>query len=96
MVYLVAEILPELIGNGRARQAVSGVTSFLDPGRELRDAMRQKEIAPTVQNKRQLKTGEHNLIAMGVSQRPGTTLFFGGAAAAVLERSEVSILFVAG
>jgi hypothetical protein len=51
MVYLVAEILPELIGNGRARQAVSGVTNFLDPGRELRDAMRQKEIAPTVQNK---------------------------------------------
>jgi nucleotide-binding universal stress UspA family protein len=45
---------------------------------------------------RQLKTGQHNLIAMGVSQRPGTTLFFGGAAAAVLERSEVSILFVAG
>src|SRR5438105_9568228 len=51
MVYLVAEILPELIGNGRARQVVSGVTSLLDPGRELREAMRQKEIAPTVQNK---------------------------------------------
>jgi Kef-type K+ transport system membrane component KefB/nucleotide-binding universal stress UspA family protein len=44
---------------------------------------------------RQLKAGDHNLVVMGVAPRPGTTLSFGDAAAAVLERSERSILFVA-
>ncbi len=44
---------------------------------------------------RQLKLGNHNLIVMGVSPRPGTTLGFGNAPAAVLERAERSILFVA-
>jgi Kef-type K+ transport system membrane component KefB/nucleotide-binding universal stress UspA family protein len=44
---------------------------------------------------RQLRIGEHNLIVMGVSPRPGTTLFFGDAAAAVLKRSNRSILLVA-
>jgi len=43
----------------------------------------------------QLEAGEHNLVVMGVSPRPGTTLSFGDAAAAVLERSDRSILFVA-
>jgi K+:H+ antiporter len=43
----------------------------------------------------QLSAGKHDLIVMGVSPRPGATLFFGDAAAAVLERSETSVLFVA-
>jgi nucleotide-binding universal stress UspA family protein len=43
----------------------------------------------------QLRIGEHNLIIMGVSPRPRTTLFFGDAAAAVLKRSHRSILLVA-
>jgi len=43
---------------------------------------------------RQLGGGEHNLVVMGVSPRPGATLSFGDAAAAVLERSERSVLFV--
>ena len=42
----------------------------------------------------QLEAGEHNLVVMGVSPRPGTTLSFGDAATAVLERSERSILSV--
>ena len=42
----------------------------------------------------QLEAGEHNLVVMGVSPRLGTTLSFGDAATAVLERSERSILFV--
>jgi Kef-type K+ transport system membrane component KefB len=42
----------------------------------------------------QLEAGEHNLVVMGVSPRPGTTLSLGDAAAAVLERSDRSILFV--
>jgi nucleotide-binding universal stress UspA family protein len=43
---------------------------------------------------RQLRVGEHNLIVMGVSPRPGPTLFFGNVPAAILERSDRSILFV--
>ena len=36
----------------------------------------------------------HTLIVMGVNRRPGETLFFGNVAAAVLERSQRSILLV--
>jgi len=36
-----------------------------------------------------------NFIIMGVVRRPGEKLFFGDTAAAVLEKSEGSILFVA-
>jgi nucleotide-binding universal stress UspA family protein len=39
--------------------------------------------------------GKHNLIVMGVSRRPGMTLSFGAVAAAVLQGSERSLLFVA-
>jgi len=44
---------------------------------------------------RQLEAGDHNLVVMGVVPRPGTMLSFGDAAAAILERSDRSILFVA-
>jgi Kef-type K+ transport system membrane component KefB/nucleotide-binding universal stress UspA family protein len=44
---------------------------------------------------RQVRAGRHNLIVMGVSPRPGETLFFGAAPASVLGRSERSILIVA-
>jgi Kef-type K+ transport system membrane component KefB/nucleotide-binding universal stress UspA family protein len=37
----------------------------------------------------------HDLIVMGVSRRPGDKLFFGDTAAAVLEKSPASIVFVA-
>ncbi len=43
----------------------------------------------------QLAADEHNLVVMGVSPRPATTLSFGDAAAAMLERSDRSILFIA-
>ena len=42
-----------------------------------------------------LEAKTHDLIVMGVSRRPGDKLFFGDTAAAVLERSPASILFVA-
>lgn len=38
---------------------------------------------------------KHNFIVMGVARRPGEKLFFGDTAAAILEKSESSILFVA-
>ena len=39
--------------------------------------------------------GKHNLVVMGVGRRPGEKLFFGDTAAALLEKSEGSLLFVA-
>jgi nucleotide-binding universal stress UspA family protein len=44
---------------------------------------------------RQVRAGKHNLIVMGVSPRPGETLFFGAAPASILDRSERSVLIVA-
>ncbi len=38
---------------------------------------------------------KHNFIVMGVARRPGDKLFFGDTAAAILEKAESSILFVA-
>ena len=43
---------------------------------------------------RQQRIGKHNLIVMGVSPRTGSNLFFGSVPAAVLARSDCSILFV--
>jgi K+:H+ antiporter len=43
----------------------------------------------------QLSTADHNLVVMGVSPRPGTALFLGDTATAMLARSERSILLVA-
>jgi Kef-type K+ transport system membrane component KefB/nucleotide-binding universal stress UspA family protein len=39
--------------------------------------------------------GGYDLIVLGVARRPGETLFFGNMAAAVLERCETAIVFVA-
>ena len=43
----------------------------------------------------QLEFGDHNLLVMGVSPRPGDQLFFGEVPAELLERAECSVLFVA-
>jgi Kef-type K+ transport system membrane component KefB/nucleotide-binding universal stress UspA family protein len=43
----------------------------------------------------EVKKRGHDLIVMGVSRRPGDKLFFGDTAAAVLEKSPASIVFVA-
>ena len=43
----------------------------------------------------EVKKHGHDLIVMGVSRRPGDKLFFGDTAAAVLENSPASIVFVA-
>jgi Kef-type K+ transport system membrane component KefB/nucleotide-binding universal stress UspA family protein len=44
---------------------------------------------------REAKRGGYDLVVLGVTRRPGETLFFGNMAAAVLERSDTAILFVA-
>ncbi len=51
-------------------------------------------MAPDEAILRESKRG-YDLIVLGVSRRPGDTLFFGNIAAAVLDRSETSNLFVA-
>ena len=43
---------------------------------------------------RRLHNGTHNLVVIGVSPRPGESLAFGQVAAAVLARSERSVVFV--
>ena len=51
-------------------------------------------IAPADAILRQARLGDHNLIVMGVTKRPGDTLSFGDVAAAMLESSDRSLVFV--
>jgi nucleotide-binding universal stress UspA family protein len=44
---------------------------------------------------KEARRGEYDLIILGVTRRPGETLSFGNMAAAVLENSNLSIVFVA-
>lgn len=61
-------------------------------GVPVRTVVRRRAAADAIL--RQLRAGNHNLIVMGVSPRPGTPLFFGHVPAAILDRSDRSILFV--
>jgi nucleotide-binding universal stress UspA family protein len=53
------------------------------------------DVAPHDAILAEMKKRGHGLIVMGVSRRPGDKLFFGDTAAAVLEKSPASIVFVA-
>ena len=53
------------------------------------------DLAPDKAILAELKEAKHDLIIMGAGRRPGDKLFFGDTAAAVLEKSSASILFVA-
>jgi nucleotide-binding universal stress UspA family protein len=44
---------------------------------------------------KEAQRGGYDLIILGVTRRPGETLSFGNMAVAVLENSDMSILFVA-
>jgi nucleotide-binding universal stress UspA family protein len=59
---------------------------------ELRTAIR---VDVTAEEAIVKEMGKYDLVVMGVTRRPGDTLFFGKTAAAVLESSQQSILFVA-
>jgi nucleotide-binding universal stress UspA family protein len=50
--------------------------------------------APAEAVLRQLKRGQHNLLVMGVSPRPGAELSFGQTAGNLLAEAECSVLFV--
>jgi Kef-type K+ transport system membrane component KefB/nucleotide-binding universal stress UspA family protein len=62
-------------------------------GRPIRTALRL-DISPEDAILRQARLGHYNLIVMGVGRPASETLFFGKVAAAVLENSKNSILFV--
>jgi Kef-type K+ transport system membrane component KefB/nucleotide-binding universal stress UspA family protein len=62
-------------------------------GRSIRTALRL-DVSPEDAILRQARLGRYNLIVMGVGKPAGDTLFFGKVAAAVLENSDHSILFV--
>jgi hypothetical protein len=49
--YVIAEILPDAMNSRSARHAGSGVARALNPGRELREALRQAALTPTAENK---------------------------------------------
>jgi Kef-type K+ transport system membrane component KefB/nucleotide-binding universal stress UspA family protein len=53
------------------------------------------DVAPDHAILSESKKGGYDLIVMGVGRRPGKKLFFGDTAAAVFERSPMSIVFVA-
>ena len=53
------------------------------------------DVAPDKAILDESKKAEHDLIIMGVSRRPGDKLFFGDTAAALLEKSPVSVVFLA-
>ncbi|MBV9635697.1 MAG: cation:proton antiporter [Methylobacteriaceae bacterium] len=63
-------------------------------GVTVRTAVRV-HVAPEDAILREANVGGHNLIVMGVSRRSGEPLSFGEVAAAVLERADRSLLFVA-
>ncbi len=61
---------------------------------ELRTRVRANVVAEEAILK-EIAHGKHNLIVMGAGRRPGDKLFFGDTAAALLEKSEKSLLFLA-
>ena len=60
----------------------------------IRTALRL-DVAPEDAILKAAERGGYDLIVLGVTRRPGETLFFGNTAAAVLDRCETAILFVA-
>jgi nucleotide-binding universal stress UspA family protein len=61
---------------------------------ELRTRVRA-DVAAEEAILKETSRGKHNLIVMGVGRRPGEKLSFGDTAAALLEKSEKSLLFLA-
>ena len=61
---------------------------------DLRTAVRAN-VAAEEAILRELSRRQYNLVVVGAGRRPGDKLFFGDTAAALLEKSERSLLFVA-
>jgi nucleotide-binding universal stress UspA family protein len=61
---------------------------------KIRTAM-QVDVAADEAILKEAKRRGYDLIVLGVSRRPGDTLFFGNTALAVLDNSDIPVLFVA-
>jgi hypothetical protein len=62
LIYLCAEVVPELVNGPRARRTVGEIGRTLNPGRDLREAMRRVGITATPENRAALAEA---LIATG-------------------------------
>jgi K+:H+ antiporter len=90
------------VASGRARAMRAGEEAVLKDIAELGDrydarvrtALRVDVTAEEAILK-EAKRGSYDLVVLGVNRRAGETLFFGNTAAAVLERCDTAILFVA-
>ncbi|HET7772812.1 MAG TPA: tetratricopeptide repeat protein [Burkholderiaceae bacterium] len=60
IVYFFAEYMGDMRNNPAARKAYRAMEKALDPERELRDATREYEISPSVQNRMRLAAAELN------------------------------------
>ncbi|HZL29460.1 MAG TPA: cation:proton antiporter [Pseudolabrys sp.] len=61
---------------------------------DLRTAVRA-DVDPDEAIMKEAERRKHNMVVMGVGRRPGEKLFFGDTAAALLEKSKISLLLVA-
>ena len=62
---------------------------------EIRTAVRVEYRTRRSDPRRNVTEKQYNLVVIGAGRRPGEKLFFGDTAAALLEKSERSLLFVA-
>jgi Kef-type K+ transport system membrane component KefB/nucleotide-binding universal stress UspA family protein len=75
--------------------ALKEVTELADRyDAKVRTAMRV-DVAAEDAILKEARRGDYDLVVLGVTRRPGETLSFGNLAAAVLESSDMSILFIA-
>jgi nucleotide-binding universal stress UspA family protein len=63
-------------------------------GVQIKTAVRA-DVAPDEAIVKEVARRRNNLVVLGVGKRPGDKLFFGDTAAALLEKSDKSLLFVA-
>ena len=61
---------------------------------DLRTAVRA-DVDPDVAIMKECERRKHNVVVMGVGRRPGEKLFFGDTAASLLEKAQMSLVFVA-
>ncbi len=87
---------PRLIPDTGAEAAIREITELGEHYNiEVRGRIRAGRTTEAVILK-EIESGRHSLLVMGVSPRPGDQLFFGAVAAEVLQRAKCSILFVSG
>jgi Kef-type K+ transport system membrane component KefB/nucleotide-binding universal stress UspA family protein len=91
-----AQIRPTLAPTSAADAIIREIVRLGDPYRVEVNGKVRYAGPPHEVILRQIESGDHNLLVLGVSPRPGRDLFFGPVAAALVERAGCSILFLAG